>query len=220
MVESAMTIPQFSVRRRVDMSAALTLLDTSNQVASAQMPPKQTSGVADILHFVVTRALRAHPQVNASFELGPTLESSHIVEHENVDLGIAVALPEGLVVPVIRDADKMSLQRLTEVRMRLQNEAQRGRLPAGSLGEATFTVSNLGTLGADDFIAIVNPPEAAILAVGRVQDAVVVRNGSFQVAPVVMLSVTADHRILDGAQVAQFLQTLSEYLAEPEALAP
>jgi pyruvate dehydrogenase E2 component (dihydrolipoamide acetyltransferase) len=121
---------------------------------------------------------------------------------------------------VIRDADKMSLQRLTEVRMRLQNEAQRGRLPAGSLGEATFTVSNLGTLGADDFIAIVNPPEAAILAVGRVQDAVVVRNGSFQVAPVVMLSVTADHRILDGAQVAQFLQTLSEYLAEPEALAP
>jgi len=157
--------------------------------------------------------------VNASFEPGTTLESSQIVEHEAVNLGIAVALPDGLVVPVIRGADKMSLQRLTEVRIQLQDEAQRGRLPVGSLGEATFTVSNLGTLGADDFIAIVNPPEAAILAVGRVQDAVVVSNGSFQVAPVVVLSITADHRVLDGAQVAQFLQTLSEYLAEPEALA-
>jgi pyruvate dehydrogenase E2 component (dihydrolipoamide acetyltransferase) len=140
------------------------------------------------------------------------------VEHENVDLGMAVALPEGLIVPVIRDADRMSLQSLTEERVRLQNDAQRGRLPATSLGEATFTVSNLGTLGADDFLAIVNPPEAAILAVGRVQDAVVVRNGGLHIAPVVALSVTADHRVLDGAQVARFLQTLSEYLADPGAL--
>lgn len=213
MVESATTIPQFSVRRRVDMAGALRFLATANRSAAGRTP-----GVADLLHFAVARALRAHPEMNASFEPGTETDFGYIVQHEEVNLGVAVALADGLVVPVIRRADTLSLEALAEERVRLQDEAQGGRLPAGSLGGATFTVSNLGPLGADDFMAIVNPPEAAILAVGRVQDTVVVRDGGIHVVPTVTLSVTADHRILDGAQVARFFGTLAEYLADPAAL--
>jgi pyruvate dehydrogenase E2 component (dihydrolipoamide acetyltransferase) len=164
--------------------------------------------------------LRRHPEVNASFEAGETMHSSHIVLHDAVNLGFAVALPDGLLVPVIRDAHDMSVEHLAAERGRLQDAARTNGLSARDLGGATFTVSNLGALGVDEFEALVNPPEAAILAVGRLRHDLVVRDGAIHILPMMTLTVTADHRILDGAQVAAFLDTLARVLDQPEALGP
>jgi pyruvate dehydrogenase E2 component (dihydrolipoamide acetyltransferase) len=209
MTVSTTTIPQFTVRRRVDASTALRLIGAAEVPAGTRGP-----GIADALHLAVIQALLAHPEVNASFEPGPSMESSHIVLHAAVNLGIAVAVPDGLVVPVIRDAERLSLDELAAERRRLQEEARSGRLSIDSLTGATFTVSNLGTMHVDEFTAIVNPPQAAILAVGRMQQDLVVRDGAIHTLPMINLTVTADHRILDGAAVAQFLETLSRCLEQ------
>ncbi len=217
MVAATTTVPQFTVRRRVDMSRALALRD-AGAPASEQVGGARAPSVIDVLYLAVARALRAHPEVNASFEAGTSPESSAIVQHEAVNLGIAVALPEGLLVPVLHNAQAMTLEELAAARARLQEEARTGRLSARALTGATFTVSNLGTMNVDEFTAIVNPPEAAILAVGRMQQELVVRDGAIHTLPMISLTVTADHRVLDGAQVAQFLETLANYLEHPEAL--
>jgi pyruvate dehydrogenase E2 component (dihydrolipoamide acetyltransferase) len=213
MLASTSTAPQFTERRRVDMSRALELRKADGTASSTPVP-----GVVDVLHLAVVRALGVHPEVNASFEPGESLDRSHIVLHGSVNLGIAVTLPEGLIVPVIHDAQTLSLKDLAAQRVRLQAEARAGRLSAQSLSGATFTVSNLGTLNVDEFTAIVNPPEAAILAVGRMQLDLVVRDGAIYTLPMLSLTVTADHRVLDGAQVAHFLETLTSYLEHPETL--
>ena len=214
MVLSATTVPQFTVRRRVDLTAALRLRDT---LASGETP---SPGLVDVLHLATVRALRRHPEVNAGFEAGETMYSSHIVLHDAVNLGFALALPDGLLVPVIRDAHDMSVEHLAAARGRLQDAARTNGLSARELSGATFTVSNLGALGVDEFEALVNPPEAAILAVGRLRHDLVVRDGAIHTLPMMTLTVTADHRILDGAQVAAFLDTLARYLDQPEALGP
>ncbi len=219
MIASATTVPQFTVRRRVDMSAAVRFRDERTSLASSKAEKTATPGVADVLHLALSRALRAHPEVNASFEAGSSLETSHLVLHDSVNLGVAFALAEGLIAPVIHNAHEMSLEQLADARQRLQDEARNNRLPASALTGATFTVSNLGTMGVDDFAAIINPPEAAILAVGRMEPTLVVRDGAIHTLPMVTLTVTADHRVLDGAQVAQFLETLADYLSNPDAIA-
>jgi pyruvate dehydrogenase E2 component (dihydrolipoamide acetyltransferase) len=159
--------------------------------------------------------LLEHREVNASYQAGAGGGKGAIVLHGSVHLGIAVALPDGLIVPVIRDAQRLSLDDLAGARVQLQEQARAGRLAVGSLGSATFTVSNLGTLNVDDFTAIVNPPEAAILAVGRMQDTPVVRDGAIHTVPLVSVTVSADHRILDGAAVARFLETMAAHLDLP-----
>jgi len=176
-------------------------------------------GIADVLHLAVSRALLAHPEVNGSFEEGDSPDASCVVLHDSVNLGIAVVLSDGLIVPVIHGAHEMSLEELAAVRRQLQGEALSGRLPAGALTGATFTISNLGTLGVDDFAAIINPPEAAILAAGRMEPTLVVRDGAIHTLPMMTLTVTADHRVLDGAQAARFLDTLAQYLSDLDVIA-
>jgi pyruvate dehydrogenase E2 component (dihydrolipoamide acetyltransferase) len=210
---AATAVPQFTVRRRVDMTAALHVRQAQRAAADGHAP-----GVIDLIHLAVTRALLAHPEVNASFHDGQSPEQSAIVMHPGVDLGLALALPDGLIVPVVRSAHTMSLQELAAERVRLQEEARAGRLASAALGGATFTVSNLGTLHVDEFTAIVTPPEVAILAVGQLQDTPVVRDGVIHIVPLIALTVTADHRGLDGAQVARFLDTLATNLDHLEAL--
>jgi pyruvate dehydrogenase E2 component (dihydrolipoamide acetyltransferase) len=207
MIASVATVPQFTVHRRVDLSGALRMRTARLAGASGRAPV-----VIDLIHFAAIRALVEHRDVNASFQAGVGAERGAIVLHHAVHLGVAVALPDGLIVPVIRDAHCMSLDELTGARVRLQEQAQSGRLPADALSGATFTVSNLGTMNVDDFTAIVNPPEAAILAVGRMQDSLVVRDGAIHIVPLVSLTVTADHRVLDGSKVASFLNALVENL--------
>jgi len=198
------TVPQFSLQRRLDMGEALRYL---RNVRGAGKADERGPGVADLIHLAAVRALRAHPELNASFQAG---DPPAVLLHEEVNLGLALALPEGLIVPVIHDAHTLNLQSLAERRARLQADARSGRLSVGALSGATFTVSNLGPMGVDQFTAIVNPPEAAILAVGCIRNIVV--PDPLQVTAVIMVTVTADHRILDGARVARFLETLANNL--------
>jgi pyruvate dehydrogenase E2 component (dihydrolipoamide acetyltransferase) len=219
MILSATTVPQFTVRRRVDMSPAIRFRNEQASPESWRPEMARPPGIADVLHLAVSRALLAHPEVNASFEVGDPFDASRLVLHDSVNLGIAVAMPDGLIVPVIHRAHEMSLAQLAAARRRLQDEAGNSRLPTSALTGATFTVSNLGTMGVDDFAAIVNPPEAAILAVGKMEPTLVVRDVTIHTVPMLMLTVTADHRVLDGAAVARFLETLDQFLSNPDAMA-
>ncbi|MDB5075532.1 MAG: catalytic domain of component of various dehydrogenase complexe [Chloroflexi bacterium] len=214
MTLSATTVPQFVVRRRVDLSAALRYRDERRALVGEGPAP----GVIDLIHLAVSRALLRHPEVNASFDGGERPDQAGMILHDSVHLGIAVALPDGLVVPVIRNAHTLSLEALARERRRLQEEALGNHLAATVLSGATFTVSNLGPLGVDEFSAIVNPPEAAILAVGRMQDTLIPRDGATHSLPMMVLTVTADHRVLDGAGVARFLDTVATNLEHLGAL--
>ena len=154
--------------------------------------------VADVLTAACARALRAHPQVNASWA------ETSILQHAEVNVGLAVALPDGLVAPAVRSADALDLLQLAAERKRLTAAAQEGRLTPDELLSATFTISNLGTFGVSRFRALVVPPQAAILAVGGVRP-----DGT------VALALSCDHRVLDGAPAALFLRELASSLTEP-----
>jgi pyruvate dehydrogenase E2 component (dihydrolipoamide acetyltransferase) len=218
-MSAAAAIPQFSARRRVDMTQALRWRAARSSAGVRQDGDARAPGVIDVLHLAVARALLAHPEVNAAFFTGDSQLGQYTVRQRAVNLGTAVALPDGLVVPVIHGAHSMALEALAAARARLQEQAREGRLSSQSLSGATFTVSNLGGMGVDEFAAIVNPPQVAILAVGKLQDDVVVRDGAIHILPMITLTVTADHRALDGADIARFLETLVGYLEKPEVLA-
>jgi pyruvate dehydrogenase E2 component (dihydrolipoamide acetyltransferase) len=130
-------------------------------------------------------------------------------------VGIAVAIPNGLVVPVIRSAERLSVQEIANVRAELVERARAGRLRQDDLEGGTFTISNLGMFGIERFVAVLNPPQAAILAVGSVEDTVVAVDGRPAVRPRMELTLTCDHRAIDGATGAQFLTTVKAFLEEP-----
>jgi pyruvate dehydrogenase E2 component (dihydrolipoamide acetyltransferase) len=157
----------------------------------------------------VAAALRTHPRVNASWL------DNRIVTHAQVHVGLAVAVEEGLLVPVIRDADRLGLAEIAAARAELVRRAQQGHLTVDELQGGTFTISNLGMYAVDQFSAIINPPQAAILAVGRVADRVVALDGQPAVRPVMGLNLSCDHRVVDGARAARFLDDLAGYLQDP-----
>jgi pyruvate dehydrogenase E2 component (dihydrolipoamide acetyltransferase) len=163
----------------------------------------------DLLVRLVGAALRAHPRVNASIKDGNIYVSSEI------NIGLAVAIEEGLVVPVIRHADELSVDQIAAVRRVLVERARAGRLRPEDISGGTFTISNLGMYGVDAFNAVLNPPQAAILAVGRIVERVIAVNGQPVVAPVMILSASFDHRVVDGARGAQFLDMLAGFIEEP-----
>lgn len=195
MTQSFRDVPQFSVSCDVDMTAA-------NAARTA-------AGVsyADVLIWAAARTLRDHPGLAMRYD------PEGLVPADGIHLGIAVALDDGLLVPVLRDADRKDIAVISRERATLQDGARAGKLPVDALVGAVFTISNLGQHGVDRFTAIVNPPEAAILAVGRVRDLVVARDSAVVVAPVVTLTLSVDHRVADGAQAAAFLADLAGRLA-------
>jgi pyruvate dehydrogenase E2 component (dihydrolipoamide acetyltransferase) len=195
MTHSFRDVPQFSVSCDIDMTAA-------NAARTA-------AGVsyADVLISAVARTLRDHPRLVTRYD------PEGLIPADGIHLGIAVALDDGLLVPVLRDADKKEVAVISSERAVLQEGARAGKLPVDALVGAVFTISNLGQQGVDRFTAIVNPPEAAILAVGRVRDLVVARDGVAVVAPVVTLTLSVDHRVADGALAAAFLADLADRLA-------
>ncbi len=183
MTRSAQEIPQFQIARDVDMTAADAV--------------RKRAGVSytDVLVAACAHALAKHERFRARFD------GDALVVSDGVHVGIAVALDDGLIVPVIRDADRKDLRALAAERERLEQGARAGRLAAEALTGAVFTISNLGTLGVDRFQAIVNPPEAAILAVGRVS-----------AQRVLTLTLSVDHRVADGADAARFLGDIAAWL--------
>jgi pyruvate/2-oxoglutarate dehydrogenase complex dihydrolipoamide acyltransferase (E2) component len=157
-------------------------------------------------------ALGEHSKLNAS------VEDDQILFHEDVNLGIAVALEDGLVVPVIHGADRLELREVVERRIDVVARAREGKLRLDDVQGGTFTISNLGMFGVDSFGAIVNPPQAAILAVGRITDRVVAVGGVPEVRPTFVLTLSLDHRAIDGAIGARFLDTLVSLVEEPAGL--
>ncbi len=193
-------VPQFSVSCDVDMTAA-------NAARTA-------AGVsyADVLIWAVARTLRDHPRLVMRYD------PEGLIPADGIHLGIAVALGDGLLVPVLRHADEKELAEISRERSALQEGARAGKLPVDALVGGVFTISNLGQQGVDRFTAIVNPPEAAILAVGRVRDLVVARDGAAAVAPVATLTLSVDHRVVDGAPAAAFLADLAGRLESGESV--
>jgi pyruvate dehydrogenase E2 component (dihydrolipoamide acetyltransferase) len=206
MTTSWTSAPHFYLVREVDVSR----LTAWRERASA------TSGVrityTDVLVRLVAAALTRHPRVNVAWKDGA------IFQHGGVDIGLAVAIDDGLVVPVLRAADTLTLAEIASRREDLVGRAQAGKLRPADIQGGSFTISNLGMYGVDAFNAIVNPPQAAILAVGRIVDRAVVVAGQLAVRPTVVLTLSCDHRALDGARAAQFLGTLAEFIDEPLAL--
>jgi pyruvate dehydrogenase E2 component (dihydrolipoamide acetyltransferase) len=166
----------------------------------------------DLLVKVVATALREHPRLNASWHSGS------ISLHEDIHIGLAVAVDEGLIVPVIHKADTLSIYDIARKRMELITKAQSGKLQPQDIQGGTFTISNLGMYGVDAFNAIINAPQAAILAVGRIAQRVVPIAGQPSVQPMIVFNLSCDHRVLDGAKAAQFLAALADLVEEPLGL--
>jgi len=186
--------PLFSISRDVDMAAA----NEKRKAAGASY--------TDAIVAACAKALRDHPRLRSRFE------DDALVTSDGINVGIAVALPDGLIVPVVRDADRKGLTELARAREDLERAAQTGKLHADALTGGVITVSNLGTMGVDRFTAIVNPPEAAILAVGRVADRVVATDGVPTVRPIATLTLSVDHRVADGATAARYLSAVADRL--------
>jgi pyruvate dehydrogenase E2 component (dihydrolipoamide acetyltransferase) len=197
MARSVREAPQFSISRDVDMTAANV--------------KRRAAGVSytDVIVAAAATALRGHPRLRSRFD------GDAVIVSERIDVGLAVALDAGLIVPVLRDADRKPLAALRDEREALEAAMRSGHARAEAFGDAAITVSNLGTFGVDRFTAIVNPPEASILAVGRVSDRVVAVGGAPAVRPVVSLTLTVDHRVADGADAARFLADVAKQLEGP-----
>ena len=158
--------------------------------------------------------LTRHPIVNASFVGDASDPDAHVVKYGQVNLGLAVATDSGLVVPVISNAANLSLAEIAQRRSDIVPRARSGRLKADESSGGTFTVSNLGGMGIDSFTAVINPPEAAILAVGRIIDEPVAEDGRMWVEPTMELTLSADHRVIDGSIGAAFLVDLVSSLEQ------
>jgi pyruvate dehydrogenase E2 component (dihydrolipoamide acetyltransferase) len=165
--------------------------------------------VNDVLTKLTGVALSRHTSINALFT------GDEIQRFPAAHVGMAVAAPNGLVVPVIRDADRRTIQEIATARADLVGRARDGKLTREDMQGGTFTISNLGMFGVEQFVAVLNPPQVAILAVGAVKDTPVVVDGEIDVAPVVQLVLTCDHRAIDGADGAAFLQTLVALIEQP-----
>ena len=167
--------------------------------------------VTDLLTKVVRRRAHAPPRRERALRgrRDPPLPDAHV--------GIAVAAPNGLVVPVIRDAERRTIPEIAAARADIVGRARDGKLQQADLEGGTFTISNLGMFGIEQFVAVLNPPQAAILAVGATEERPVVRDGEVVVRPLMSMTLTCDHRAIDGADGAEFLRTVKELLEEPRA---
>jgi pyruvate dehydrogenase E2 component (dihydrolipoamide acetyltransferase) len=195
---SARTAPHSTITMEIDMSKAVRLREETG------------ASYTDILVEAVAKALEEHPNLNAS------LEREQIRIYEDINIGVAVATEKGLVVPVIHNANKKSLTQIAATLKELVEKAREGKLTKEDITGGTFTITNLGTYGVEVFIPIINPPEAAILGVGRVAEKTVMVNNEMKVKPVMHLSLSFDHRVVDGAPAAKFLQRVKQILeSEP-----
>jgi pyruvate dehydrogenase E2 component (dihydrolipoamide acetyltransferase) len=168
--------------------------------------------IGDFVVKAVACALVAHPALNSSFN------GTELTRYGDVNLGVAVALPDGLIVPVLRNVNQMGLREIRQRSVDLVDRARKQKLKQDEMTGATFTVSNLGSYGIREFSAIINPPEVGILAVGAAAKRAVVHDGKVVPRTMLTLTLSADHRVVDGATAAQFMRTLKEMLEEPAAM--
>jgi pyruvate dehydrogenase E2 component (dihydrolipoamide acetyltransferase) len=196
--------PVFQIAMTADMTRALEL-----RARLVELHPDARPTVSDLLTQVCAAALMRHREVNATWG-GDAIEL-----HPTANVGIAVAAPQGLVVPVIRSCERLAIAEIAAARADVVDRARNGKLQQGDLDGGTFTISNLGMYGVERFIAVLNPPQAAILAVGAAEERPVVRDGAVVARATMELTLTCDHRAVDGATGAEFLRTLKTLLEEP-----
>jgi pyruvate dehydrogenase E2 component (dihydrolipoamide acetyltransferase) len=210
MTASWTTVPHFYLVREVDASRLITWREslTARIEKGGSIKPTYTDLLVKLLGFT----LREHPRLNASWING------NIQFNNNVNVGIAVATEQGLVVPVIHNADTAQVREIAAQRKDLVERAQNRKLRPADISDGTFTLSNLGMYNVDIFNAIINTPQAAILAVGRIAERVVPVNGQPAVRSMMTVSLSCDHRVVDGARAAQFLDELAGLIEEPAGM--
>jgi pyruvate dehydrogenase E2 component (dihydrolipoamide acetyltransferase) len=206
MTASWTSAPHFYLVREVNVSRLNVWRERANKQAAGRIT------YTDLLVKVVAAVLSSHPGVNAAWKDGA------IIRNADINVGLAVAVDDGLVVPVIHRADTLSLTEIAARREDVVSRSQAGKLRPADIQAGGFTISNLGMYGVDAFNAIINPPQAAILAVGRIADRVVAVNGQPAVQPTLVLTLSCDHRALDGAGAARFLGAVADVIEEPLAL--
>ena len=203
LTESWSSAPHFNLVRHLDVSNLVTYKKQVQDKISNRLT------YTDLLIKLVSIALKEHPRINASWI------DNKIVKNSEINVGLAVDFDGGLIVPVIHKTDELSLGEITNRRKDLITRTQAGKLRSGDLDRGTFTISNLGMFDVDSFNAIINPPQAAILAVGRIVDKVVPVDGLPAVRPILTLNLSFDHRVVDGVRGAEFLKTLSNLIENP-----
>ncbi len=204
--DSLNTAPHFFLSISINMD---NLLQWRQQVI-AKLPPEKKFSVNDIIIFLTSRALKAHPEVNSSWK------DEFIEQYKYVHMSMAVALPNGLITPVIRNADSLNIFEIATESKRLVKIAKEGKLQPNDYSGGTFSISNLGMSGIEDFTAIINPPQAAILAVGSTLPTPVVKNnGEIGVEQRMKVTLSCDHRVIDGAVGSEFLKTLKTMFEDP-----
>jgi pyruvate dehydrogenase E2 component (dihydrolipoamide acetyltransferase) len=207
LTRSKQEAPHIYLTRAVDVTELLALRATLNDTLVAAGGSKVS--VNDLVVKAVATALRAHPEVNVSFA------GDSVRRHKRVHVGVAVAVASGLLVPVVRDADRASVSEIAARTRDLSARARDRKLRPEEMTGGTFTVSNLGMYGIEQFTAVINPPEAAILAVGAAIEELRPRDGVPVVRSIMRVTLSCDHRVVDGATGAGFLQTLAGLLEAP-----
>lgn len=209
MTQSYFSSPVVSFMREADT----TKLNAFYQEARAEL--KKTGlriTITDLLIRACAKALRNKPYVNVS------IDGQNIVYKQQVNIGLAVAVEGGLLVPVIKNADQLSMAEIARERMRMVEGARNRTLSGDDMTGGTFTISNLGAMGIEYFTPILNQPETAIIGIGRSEDKVVVENGEMVIRNRMSMSLTADHRVIDGAAAAEFMEEIAQQLQNPFAL--
>jgi pyruvate dehydrogenase E2 component (dihydrolipoamide acetyltransferase) len=201
---AAWQAPVFQLTVSADMTRANELV-----ARSRELNPDVRVTVTDLLAKVCAQALMRHRDVNVQYT------EDALLKFPTANVGIAVAAPQGLIVPVIRSVERLSLVEVGTARGDIVERARDNKLTTQDLEDGTFTISNLGMFGVEQFVAVINPPQAAILAVGATLDTPVARDGAVDVRPMMTLTLTVDHRAVDGAAGADFLRTVKQFLEEP-----
>ena len=197
--QSKQTVPHFYVRTTIDADPLLAFYREQKVAASCTLN--------DIIILAVARTMREFPAVRSQ------IVGNEIIEYPHANIGVAVGIDDGLVVPVVTSADTLSLAQVAAETMRVVEAARKGRLE--NVGKGHFTISNLGMFGVEEFSAIINPPESGILAVSAAREAVIVENGAMRAGRSMTLTLSADHRIVDGVMAARFIERLKEILEHP-----
>lgn len=207
LVESKTTIPHFYLTAEINMKRAIEFRSSLNNSGDIKI------SYNDLVVKAAALALRQNPKANSSFA------GDKIVQHGRIDVSIAVAIDDGLITPVLRNADEKGLAEISSETKELAKKARENKLKPEEFSNGTFTVSNLGMYDIENFAAIINPPEGAILAIGSIVEKPIVEDGSIVVGNTMKVTMSCDHRVIDGAIGAQFLQSLKRILENPALLA-
>jgi pyruvate dehydrogenase E2 component (dihydrolipoamide acetyltransferase) len=204
--------PHFYATITVEMLEALTM--RQKMVGWAERKNWPDPSITDICIKAAALSLREFPLLNANFD------GEAITTYSEINIGLVIGLPRGMLVPVIHGADRLDLYKIATTSKRLRQMAEAGRLGASDLSGGTFTLSNLGMFGLDSFTAVINPPQTGILALGAVLEKPVVSRGTISAQPQMIVTLSVDHRVIDGITAARFITTFKEMLENPNSIAP